>query len=179
MTDRWDDEARRVLDELSGDDHYAGRLRIIAATLRRAYEAGRATGRADVAKYSNAVGQIEAAIGYAGARPLRETVQAVRAMAARLAPAQPATPATPATLPAPVAPEMECPWPADAVGCDEGCGFTRAGIGWQCREGTACGRYLHPGDAGFAEVDAYYRAAHATPAPVTYRAGTVPAKENE
>jgi hypothetical protein len=31
----------------------------------------------------------------------------------------------------------------------DGCGFVSAGIGFQCNEGAACGRYLHPGDPGF------------------------------
>lgn len=41
------------------------------------YSRGRAAGRADVAKYSNAIGCIEAAIGYSGARKLSETVKAI------------------------------------------------------------------------------------------------------
>lgn len=43
------------------------------------------------------------------------------------------------------------------IGCDGECGFIRAGIGWQCREGAACGRYIHPGDEHYDEVAAYYR----------------------
>lgn len=44
------------------------------------------------------------------------------------------------------------------IGCDGlECGFVRAGVGWQCREGEACGRYIHPGDEHYDEVAAYYR----------------------
>ena len=47
------------------------------AELVAAYDRGRTVGRADIAKYSNAIGLIESAIGYAGARPLSATVHAV------------------------------------------------------------------------------------------------------
>lgn len=44
---------------------------------------GRAVGRADVAKYSNAVGRIESALGIAGAKPLGETVATAERLAIR------------------------------------------------------------------------------------------------
>jgi hypothetical protein len=40
----------------------------------------------------------------------------------------------------------------------DGCGFEQRGIGWQCVEGEACGRYLHPGDEHHAEVESFHRA---------------------
>lgn len=43
------------------------------------------------------------------------------------------------------------------IGCKGECGFVVAGVGLQCQEGSACGRYLHPGDEHYAEVAAYYR----------------------
>ena len=42
---------------------------------------GRTVGRADVAKYSNAIGRIEAALGIAGAKTLGETVAVVERLA--------------------------------------------------------------------------------------------------
>lgn len=42
------------------------------------YDRGRAEGRADVAKYSNAIGLIESVLGCTGARPLNETVETVK-----------------------------------------------------------------------------------------------------
>jgi hypothetical protein len=173
MTDRWDEEARRLLGPGGTSREWR---ESVAAALRGAYEAGRATGRADVAKYSNAVGQIEAAIGYAGARPLRETVQAVRAMAARLAPDQPATPrdggvgercgtcgGTRRTKflirhegRGPTSEERDCPActkpaappaPVTLMGMD-----------------LVCDPSVPPGEVRLASA----------PAPVTYRAGTVP-----
>lgn len=49
-----------------------------AAYAEERFEAGRAAGRADVGKYSNAIGRIESLVGIAGARPLDETVEAVK-----------------------------------------------------------------------------------------------------
>lgn len=64
----------------------------------------------------------------------------------------------------------ECQHPAQGreqdfpdIGCEGECGFTCRGIGLQCTDGEACGRYLHPGDEGFAEVKAYYDAATTPP----------------
>lgn len=45
------------------------------------------------------------------------------------------------------------------IECDGECGFIRAGIGWQCREGQACSYYVHPGDEDYEAVTAYYEAA--------------------
>lgn len=44
------------------------------------------------------------------------------------------------------------------IGCAGECGFVVAGLGYECRDGTACGRYIHPGDKHFAGVDAYHKA---------------------
>jgi hypothetical protein len=49
------------------------------------------------------------------------------------------------------------PFPAELIGCEGDCGFIRAGAGYQCKEGDGCGRYVHPGDRGFAELDAYHK----------------------
>lgn len=43
-----------------------------------------------------------------------------------------------------------------AIQCGGECGFILAGIGLQCLEYGACGRYLHPGDPGYEEVAAHY-----------------------
>jgi hypothetical protein len=203
--DRFDEEARTMVDAWV-DDHrvtFAADAKDmvpeLAAALRGAYDAGRATGRADVAKYSNAVGQIEAAIGYAGARPLRETVQAVRAMAARLAPDQPATPRI--SFPAlPIDPAADAladrlveeafagkrsrklsATPRDGgagercanvrntmIGCRVGehepdCHAAGLPVGACCGCGEPCPACTKPA---------------APPAPVTYRAGTVPAESD-
>jgi hypothetical protein len=40
----------------------------------------------------------------------------------------------------------------------DGCGFERRGAGWQCVEGEACGRYIHPGDEHHDAVEGYDRA---------------------
>lgn len=50
------------------------------------------------------------------------------------------------------------PWPQEAVKCEKDCGFVAAGIGWQCREGSACGRYVHPSDPEYLPITRYYRA---------------------
>jgi hypothetical protein len=47
-------------------------------------------------------------------------------------------------------------FPAALLGCDGECGFTPAGVGYQCSEGDGCGRYVHPGDTGFTELNAYH-----------------------
>lgn len=52
-------------------------------------------------------------------------------------------------------------FPAAAVGCTRNCGFQVAGIGLQCKEGDACGRYVHPGDPGFDELKRYHNAINA------------------
>lgn len=57
----------------------------VLAELSEAREIGRSEGRADVAEYSRAIGEIEAALGIVGAVPMRETVNAVRGMALRIA----------------------------------------------------------------------------------------------
>lgn len=72
-----------LIEEAGRNNEYDNRIRLSAATkalidaIANEYNRGRATGRADVAKYSNAIGRIESILGYAGARPLAETVQAV------------------------------------------------------------------------------------------------------
>lgn len=89
MRDRFEEMAERVQLDLESywlRQSIDGRRRVIAEALRAAYERGagegRAKGREDVGKYSNAIGLIESAIGYAGARPLRETVAAVQRLVA-------------------------------------------------------------------------------------------------
>jgi hypothetical protein len=47
-------------------------------------------------------------------------------------------------------------FPAELLGCDGDCGFVAAGAGYQCIEGDGCGRYVHPDDTGFAELNAYH-----------------------
>jgi hypothetical protein len=39
------------------------------------------------------------------------------------------------------------------------CGFERRGFSWQCRDLTACGVFVHPGQNGYGELTAYYAAA--------------------
>lgn len=60
-------------------------LALVAAYRERdaAFDSGRNAGRAEVAKYSRALGEIEAVVGIAGAVPMRETVAAVRSLAQR------------------------------------------------------------------------------------------------
>jgi hypothetical protein len=57
------------------------------------------------------------------------------------------------------------PWPLDCRTdcCNEprDCGMVRAGIGYQCKEGDACGAYYHPGDEHFDEIDKFMRALEA------------------
>jgi hypothetical protein len=48
-------------------------------------------------------------------------------------------------------------FPAELLNCDGECGFIPAGAGYQCKEGDGCGMYVHPGDVGFAELDAYHK----------------------
>lgn len=55
----------------------------VAQASNVAFDRGRAVGREDVAKYSNAIGRIEAALGIVGAQPLSETVRAVENLARR------------------------------------------------------------------------------------------------
>jgi len=57
--------------------------------------------------------------------------------------------------------DPDAPWPdgPGKVGCGGECGFVRAGVGWQCLEGEACGRYVHTDDPGFAEITAHYKGA--------------------
>lgn len=60
---------------------------------------------------------------------------------------------------APQAPPAEKPRPVPSfprIGCTHDCGFERRGIGWQCVDGTACGRYVHPGDAHYDALDLYH-----------------------
>ena len=57
------------------------------------------------------------------------------------------------------------PWPKEAVGCDNDCAPVRAGVGIQCKRnqnGEACGRYWHPGDDGYKELDKFMKAREAT-----------------
>ena len=37
----------------------------------------------------------------------------------------------------------------------DGCGFVEAGVGYQCKEGAACGLHLQSGDDGFEELQAW------------------------
>lgn len=60
-----------------------------------------------------------------------------------------------------MAQEMSYPFPSELIGCWGTCGFTRAGAGWQCKEGEGCGKFVGPGDRGFKELTEYYRRAHA------------------
>jgi hypothetical protein len=49
----------------------------------------------------------------------------------------------------------------DEVGCESGdaaCGFVRAGVGWQCKENDACGRFVAPGEKGHAFIENYHAA---------------------
>lgn len=55
--------------------------RELTKAYRSGFDAGRAKGRAEVGKYSDAIGRIEAAIGYSVARPLSDTVAAVESLA--------------------------------------------------------------------------------------------------
>jgi hypothetical protein len=48
------------------------------------------------------------------------------------------------------------PDPAWTFPCEGECGFERRGVGFQCVEGRACGRYVHPGDPGFDDLARYY-----------------------
>lgn len=48
-----------------------------------AFELGRLVGRADVAKYARAIGEIESVVGIVGAVPMPQTVQAVRDLVSR------------------------------------------------------------------------------------------------
>lgn len=59
-----------------------------------------------------------------------------------------------------MAAEVSYPFPAKLIGCWGECGFTKAGLGWQCTEGTGCGRLVGPGDSGHAELTEYYRRAN-------------------
>lgn len=56
----------------------------LTAERDEAFDRGRAIGREDVGKYSRAIGEIEAALGIAGAVPLSQTVAAVSVMRAEL-----------------------------------------------------------------------------------------------
>lgn len=42
------------------------------------------------------------------------------------------------------------------VGCENACGFVRAGLGYQCLEGSACGLYVHPDEPAYKVIHAYY-----------------------
>lgn len=57
----------------------------------------------------------------------------------------------PPTEPLPVFPDIGCTH-------DPGeCGFIAAGLGYQCLEGSACRRYVHPGEPHFDEIRDYDR----------------------
>jgi hypothetical protein len=69
------------------------------------------------------------------------------------------------TAPAPSAPAFPqhiCP-----RGAEGACGFVEAGVGYQCKEGDACQKYVHPGDPGFAELRAHDKAMAAMEPPAT------------
>ena len=57
---------------------------MIETTMQEEYDRGRRDGRADVAKYANAIGRIESACGISGAQGMTVTVQAVEEMARRM-----------------------------------------------------------------------------------------------
>ena len=80
------DHAFRLLAALELRTSRAWRMKAIADALRDAHargvEEGRALGRADVAKYSAAIGAIEEALGLPAGTRLRETVRAVESLAA-------------------------------------------------------------------------------------------------
>lgn len=42
------------------------------------------------------------------------------------------------------------------IDCRGNCGFEKRGIGYQCVDGTACNKYIHPGDEFFDQIDMYY-----------------------
>jgi len=58
-----------------------------------------------------------------------------------------------------LAEEISYPFPNEVIGCYRECGFTKSGLGWQCNEGTGCGKFVGPGDQGYAELTEYYRRA--------------------
>lgn len=51
-------------------------------------------------------------------------------------------------------PDMGCR--TSCCGEPKDCGMKPAGVGFQCREGSACGRYLQVGDEFYAEVKAWW-----------------------
>jgi DNA repair exonuclease SbcCD ATPase subunit len=75
-----------IIDENVREEH--AELEQLRAELEQAkreeFDRGRAVGREDVGKYSNAIGLIESALGISGATPLGETVKAVERLATEL-----------------------------------------------------------------------------------------------
>jgi hypothetical protein len=61
-----------------------------------------------------------------------------------------------AAAPAPNTSEPEWTYP-----CKGDCGFVRAGVGFQCREAQACGKYVDPNDPGYEDLRSYYAIIHA------------------
>ena len=86
MTDtEWNDTVGLAQAYIArGDSIVALEMKVERLTreLAEAFDRGRAEGRADVAKYSRAIGEIEAALGIAGAVPMSSTVNAVRTVVA-------------------------------------------------------------------------------------------------
>lgn len=81
-----DDGLRRELDEakvalgdgwLAGGVSLAEGIRRKTAALEGEFDRGRSAGMEGAAKYSNAIGKIESALGISGAIPLKDTVNAV------------------------------------------------------------------------------------------------------
>jgi len=72
---------------MSGQDILIEQLRAdverLTAERDAAFEQGRIVGRADVAKYARAIGEIESVVGIVGAVPMPQTAQAVRDLVSR------------------------------------------------------------------------------------------------
>lgn len=91
MSDRFLEMAGRVYTDivLLSPHDADGRIAVIEAALRAAYDRGAEEGlavvRPEVAKCANAIGRIDAVVGIVGIRPLSETVDAVERLAAEVA----------------------------------------------------------------------------------------------
>lgn len=55
----------------------------------------------------------------------------------------------------PVFPDIGCKHQHDG---SDGCGFVEAGVGFKCREGEACGRYIGPREPRFDAIKRYHLA---------------------
>jgi hypothetical protein len=55
----------------------------------------------------------------------------------------------------PVFPDIGCKHQHDG---SDGCGFVEAGVGFQCLEGEACGRYIGPREPRFDAIKRYHMA---------------------